>query len=193
MAFPAVPALPSTKPTEYWKDTTLRLANGSLNEKGAKAKKKTANVPHNYVSNLQANLITLGYLKAGADDGSYGPGTERAVKKFQRHAKRSFRMLLNAKHVEVPWVGTVTGVVDPSTAAEVRKWVDKGYRLPFNLYKITSIDGGECRDDVAKLWKAAIDDVAEEGRDTPAAGRGGRRITATLAESRGWFQVDRGE
>jgi ribosomal protein S18 acetylase RimI-like enzyme len=87
MAGPPTPVAPGlVKPTEYWKDTSLRLANGSLDEKGAKAKKKKANVPHNYVSDLQADLITLGYLKAKADDGDFGPGTERAIKRFQRHA-----------------------------------------------------------------------------------------------------------
>lgn len=36
------------------------------------------------VVNLQARLIELGYLPAGSNDGSYGTGTESAVKDFQR-------------------------------------------------------------------------------------------------------------
>ena len=71
---PPLPAPPkpvdplSLKPVEYWNDPSLALKKGSIDNKYAKAKKKTANVPHNYVSDLQKDLIELGYLKAGADD-----------------------------------------------------------------------------------------------------------------------------
>ena len=34
---------------------------------------------------LQAKLIELGYLKAGANDGDFGSGTEAAVREFQKN------------------------------------------------------------------------------------------------------------
>src|SRR5262249_60275091 len=89
-----------------------------------------ATVPDNDVLDFQRDLIEPGYLKTGADDGSFGAGTERAVKRFQRHAGRAFRMLNSAKVAAVPWVGTVTGTCDQATAKEVRAWIDKKYRRP---------------------------------------------------------------
>lgn len=37
------------------------------------------------VVDLQAKLIELGYLKAGANDGDFGSGTEAAVREFQKN------------------------------------------------------------------------------------------------------------
>lgn len=163
MPFPPPAAPASLKPAEYWNDTSLSLKRGSIDNKFAAAKKKTANVPQNYVSDLQKDLIELGYLKAGSDDGDYGAGTERAVKKFQRHAKRSLRFLNNAKSTGTPWSGTVTGNCDQSTAKEVRQWITCKYRLPYGVYQIVKIDGGRLRDDVSKLWQAAIDAITAKG------------------------------
>jgi hypothetical protein len=147
----------------YWEDATLKLKTGSIDKKYAAKTKKTANVPENFVSDFQKDLIELGYLKTGADDGSFGGGAERAVKRFQRHAKRSFRMQNNAKAAATPWIGLVTGVCDQSTAKEVRNWIDKKYRLPIGIYKVEKIDGGKLRDDVAALWKVALTDVVAKG------------------------------
>src|SRR4051812_33479475 len=108
---------------DYWSDAALKLATGATDNKYAAKTKKPATVPENYVSDLQRDLIELGYLKVGAEDGSFGPGAERAVKRFQRHARRAFRMQNGAKVAAVPWTGTVTGVCDQSTAKEVRAWV----------------------------------------------------------------------
>lgn len=151
-----------TKPAEYWNDASLNMKKGSIDNKFAAKKKKTATVPHNYVSDLQKDLIELGYLKTGADDGEYGAGTERAVRKFQRHAARSFRFT-TIKTVGTRWTGSATGICDQSTAKEVRTWIAQKFRLPFGIYQIVKIDGGRLRDDVAKLWQAAIDGVAAKG------------------------------
>jgi hypothetical protein len=148
---------------DYWSDAALRLAQGATDNKYAAKTKKAATVPENYVSDLQRDLIELGYLKTGADDGSFGAGTERAVKRFQRHAGRSFRMLNSAKVAAVPWVGTATGVCDQATAKEVRVWIDKQYRLPVGLFQLVAIEGGKLRDDAAKAWKAALADVVTKG------------------------------
>ena len=160
---PVAPPPAPAKPAEYWKDASLKLAKGSIDAKYATAKKKTATAPHNYVSDLQKDLIELGYLKVGADDGSFGDGTERALKRLQRHARASLRMHAGAAAVGIPWVGTATGVCDQNTAKEVRVWIDKKYRLPLGVYKVVAIDGGRLREDVSKLWKTALDDVVKKG------------------------------
>lgn len=106
----------SNKPKEYWQDSSLYLTVGSVDEKHAKAKRTTANVPHNYVSDVQNDLISLGYLVTGSDDGDYGSGTKRAVKRFQRHANRKIRMQ-NELKVTVTGVGlAVSGICNNATA-----------------------------------------------------------------------------
>jgi hypothetical protein len=148
---------------DYWNDTALKLAKGATDNKYAAKTKKPATVPENFVSDLQRDLIELGYLKTGADDGSFGAGSERAVKRFQRHACRAFRMLNSAKVAAVPWIGTATGVCDQATAKEVRVWIDKKYRLPVGIYRLEAIEGGKLRDDAAKAWKVALADVVTKG------------------------------
>jgi len=151
------------KPAEYWNDTTLSLSKGSIDDKYAKAKKADANVPHNYVSDLQRDLIELGYVKTGGDDGSFGSGTERAIQRFQRHAKRTFRMLNSTRIAVAAWGGNVTGICDAATAKEVRAWIDAKYRLPFGLNSMVDIKGGKMRNDVAKIWEQALTDVVKKG------------------------------
>lgn len=41
------------------------------------------------VKKLQQALIALGYLQTGDDDGNFGPGTTKAVKKFQQDSQLS--------------------------------------------------------------------------------------------------------
>src|SRR5262245_62086544 len=148
---------------DYWNDAALKIAKGATDNKYAAKTKKPATGSENYVSDLQKDLIVPGYLKAGAEDGSFGAGSERAVKRFQRHAARAFRMLNGTKVAAVPWVGTATGVCDQSTAKEVRAWIDKQYRLPVGIYQLVAIEGGKLRDDAAKAWKAALADVVTKG------------------------------
>jgi peptidoglycan hydrolase-like protein with peptidoglycan-binding domain len=163
VATPTPPAPAPPKPAEYWNDTGLNLAKGAIDNKFAKARKRTADAPHDYVSDLQKDLVELGYLKAGSDDGSYGAGTERAVKRFQRHARRNFRMHNKTKVPGIAWAGAVTGICDPSTAKEIRTWIDKQYQVPVGVFKIEKIKGGNLREDVAELWQAALDDVSAKG------------------------------
>ena len=40
---------------------------------------------------LQTDLIALGYLPKGGDDGKFGPTSKRALVRFQRHAARVYR------------------------------------------------------------------------------------------------------
>ncbi|HYF09678.1 MAG TPA: peptidoglycan-binding domain-containing protein [Acetobacteraceae bacterium] len=159
---------PTTSPAQpvagsYWTDAAVRLAKGSFDTKAAAKAKKTATAPGTYVSDLQADLIQLGYLPAKSDDGSFGEGTERAVKHFQRHAARTQRMQGGAIVTAPAWVGPVTGVVDIATAKEIRVWIDKKFSLPLGPQKIIEITGGRMRDDVAKLWDVVLDDIGKVG------------------------------
>lgn len=46
---------------------------------------------------------------------------------------------------------------------EIRNWLTKNYRLPIGIYRLTKIDGGTLRDDVAVAWKKAIVDIESKG------------------------------
>src|SRR5688500_525699 len=85
-------------PPNYWDFATLDLhytdkTDYSVDNAGAKKYKKTQTAPLNYVTDVQNDLIKLGYLKAGSADGAFGPGAKRALTRFQRHAKRVYRMV----------------------------------------------------------------------------------------------------
>jgi len=66
----------------YLKDGIV-LKKGSVDENGARIRGKNQNVPDGYVTDLQNDLITLGYNIVGSADGSFGRNTEKAVKLLQ--------------------------------------------------------------------------------------------------------------
>lgn len=88
-----------TDPAHYWEHQNLTLSftdktSFSIDTVGAKKYKQTANVPLGYVSELQRDLVTLGYLLPDVSwrDGLYEGSTQRAVLRFQRHAARPYRL-----------------------------------------------------------------------------------------------------
>src|SRR6266705_1535353 len=92
------PAKVVVYPPEYWNYSALALyytsaKDASVDDAGAKKYKKAATAPLNYVTDVKNDLIKLGYLKAGSADGAFGPGTGRAVTRFQRHARRVYRLV----------------------------------------------------------------------------------------------------
>lgn len=170
-------------PAEYWNYAALHLyykdkTDLSIDNAGAAKYKKTATAPLNYVKDLQADLISLGYLAKGSDDGYYGPSTARAVARFQRHAARVWRMKggtpddVSASDV---FAGAADGGCKADTAAEVRKWIGKGWAVPVGRFKTREVKhngatipltgGGsvKLRDDAAAAWEKIVADVAAAG------------------------------
>jgi hypothetical protein len=174
------------EPDEYHKSTTIKLyfnskADCSIDEAGAtkysKSKTKAkANTHGTWVQQAQKDLIALGYLAAKGsdgnpnDDGYFGPGTKRAVSRFQRHAARVYRMdtskaIQDVKPAEV-FAGKETGEVDPATAKEMRKWIDKKWVNPVGRFQIKELSpglGGRLREDAADAWEAVVKDVHSKG------------------------------
>jgi len=109
----------------YWDHVSLKLyynsgSDCSIDDIGAKKYNKTANVTSDLVTQVQKELIYLGYLTDIAD-GYYGSKTKRSVLRFQRHAKRLYRMLGcgTPDDVKTPtYTGQVNGVCDHATAKE---------------------------------------------------------------------------
>lgn len=168
----AAPAVVVAYPANYWEDAALALGLNSVDQNGAKRyKNKSANAPGDYVTQLQRDLITLGYLKAKADDGLYGGPTKRAVARFQRAAARPWRMPSGAGKQQdaAPgelFQGSESGDCDQATALELRKWIDKQWKLPLNRFPFRALQvpgGGQLRDDVAKLWEEAAAAISAKG------------------------------
>jgi hypothetical protein len=117
---------------------------------------------------VQSDLITLGYLPKGSDDGTPGPKTTRAVKHFQRQAARTYRMSSatdKPDDVGAPetFKGPVTGVADPETLKEIKKWIDKKWRLPLGRFAFKKIANGTLREDVADEWTKLVSQIKGKG------------------------------
>ena len=108
---------------------------------------------------LQADLITLGYLPKGGDDGNFGKVSTRALKRFQRHAGRPYRVHavsgLPADVVpDLTFKGLPEGRADDATRAEIKKWLDNQWKLPLGRFAFKKVGDFTLREDVADAWLA---------------------------------------
>ena len=107
---------------------------------------------------LQADLIKVGYLPKGADDGVWGEGSKRALKRFKRRSKTSmYRIHADTKApadaaVGGLYTGNVDDIVEQATIDHVANWIAKKWMAPLGRFKLKSIGGGKLREDVADAW-----------------------------------------
>jgi hypothetical protein len=97
---------------------------------------------------LQDDLITLGYFHAGQAE-------PRALRRFQRHAKRTYRKnAADACTEETPvYAGPEDGLANPETLAEIARWMAAGFRLPLAYFSIVKVgEWGSLRQDMAQAW-----------------------------------------
>jgi hypothetical protein len=161
-------------PPKYFDHASLRLAfdgakNFSVDDAGARKLKARANAPLDYVKQLQSDLIQLGYLESGTDDGIFSAKVRRAVERFQRHAKRVYRMP-DKKDVakDAVFAGKVTGICEQTTAREIRSWIAAGFVNPVGRFVTRTLDVAgatkkKLREDAADEWEAAVKLVGEQG------------------------------
>ena len=117
---------------------------------------------------LQADLITLGYLPKGADDGNFGKASTRALKRFQRHAGRRYRVhaVSDLAADVVPalaFKGSADGKADDATRAEIKHWLDKQWKLPLKRFALKKVGDFTLREDVADAWVAVSSRVKALG------------------------------
>lgn len=110
---------------------------------------------------LQAELIALGYLPKGGDDGNFGKGSTRALVRFQRHAGRTYRMSSATKLAAdvVPalaFKGATSGQTDAATMAEIKKWQDNKWTLPLGRFALKKVGDFTLREDVSDAWVALV-------------------------------------
>lgn len=110
---------------------------------------------------LQADLIKLGYLPKGGDDGNFGAGSTRALTRFQRHAGRVYRMSGSTKMAAdvVPTLvfrAAALGKIDDATLAEIKKWLDNGWVLPLGRFALKKVGDFTLREDAADAWQTLV-------------------------------------
>lgn len=167
-------------PPEYFNSKSLKLdfqsnTNRSVDTTGAKTTKTKANTPLDYVVQLQDDLKSLKYLSSSAkSDGVYTAAVKRAVLRFQRHAKRTYRMNGSgpADEKSPPFKGNVDGVCDQATAKEIQRWKSKSFVLPLGRFKTVALSGNsvgpagstaKLREDAAKQWDAVVKAITAAG------------------------------
>jgi len=117
---------------------------------------------------VQADLITLGFLPKGADDGKPGNQTTRALKHFQRRARTVYRISSATNKPDDAGVadlfkGQVTGTADADTLTEIKKWLDHKWILPLGRFAFVSIANGTLREDVAAEWTNLVTAIKSKG------------------------------
>lgn len=127
-----------------------------------------ATKPDSAMKAVQTDLVTLGYLPKGGDDGVFGALSTRAVKRFQRHARRIWRMsAVTGKPADVAagdvFKGVASGTPDAATLAEIRKWLDNGWKLPLGRFAIVKTGDARLREDVADAWTALVNKIKSLG------------------------------
>lgn len=108
---------------------------------------------------LTDDLTTIGYL-------SLGGSLTRAVTRFQRHAKRTYRKSAAGESLtETPiFAGAVDGIAGPITLAEIARWLQLGYRLPLAYFQLARIGTwGRLRQDTAAAWMALMATIGNLG------------------------------
>lgn len=167
-------------PKNYYEFEKLELlykdkTNRSVDENGSKKYTIEQNVPLQYVTQLQKDLITLGYLPTmsydknqDTADGYFGGMTGRAVLRFKRHAKRLYRMkkdeIIDDVKVGETFIGAEDAVCNYATAKEIRKWIDKAWVNPVGRFELVDIGNkGSLRKDAAEEWKKIIVSILAKG------------------------------
>jgi hypothetical protein len=189
LANPASPA--ATRPNGIRRRALLRRGAIGLGWMAAGA---AALIPLNRYSNqisgeyLERALRLLGYLPS--DESAIAtclltePGlVERALIRFKKHARRTYRMTAQGKHLDLPAPDCFTeechADVSQATVQELRRWVENGWRKPVSRYRFASLLDPEklkagrvdplwlrwsvMREDAAAAWREAMHEAEKQG------------------------------
>lgn len=114
------------------------------------------------IKKVQGDLIQIGYLPKGSDDGIWGNGSKRALKRFKRRAATSAYRINSATKAAADcpatefYTGLVDDAIDEATVKEIEKWVLKKWAAPLGRFKFKSAGGATLREDVADGWQKFV-------------------------------------
>jgi hypothetical protein len=118
---------------------------------------------------VQGTLISLGYLPKGADDGAWGAGSKRALKRFKRRAATSlFRIHvdtgapMDAAAADL-FKGPVDDTVTDAVLQEMQKWIAKKWKAPLSRFALKSGGGITLREDVFDAWQTLVTKIKGVG------------------------------
>lgn len=192
-----------TNTSSYLDDDGVVLSRDSIDLLGAKTYNKSANVPSDYVVELQKDLTTLGF-KPGTPDGFFGHNTSDVLKAFQEAALGTSRMVDAASIIVTPtYRGDAHGECDEETRQEIKLWLQEKYRWvvapaapavaipPKNVGVPFAIPTTPA----AQYWpiitrNSGGREVAYEGTTGKIYGRSGRRFLADRPNARYHVGVD---
>ena len=89
---------------------------------------------------VQKNLIQIGYLPTGADDGKWGGGSKRALLRFTRRASTStYRVQALTKAAAdcngaECFTGKISEIADDAIVTEIEKWIAKKWVAPLGRF-----------------------------------------------------------
>jgi hypothetical protein len=121
------------------------------------------------IPGLQQAFRQLGYLPASHETGILDKDTERALLRFKRHARRSYRIsAVTGLPDDVPPHSCFTGECDldlgEPTIREILQWLGRGWKLPLGRFKLESLAAGDVHAPRALRWSMLRSDVALEWR-----------------------------
>jgi hypothetical protein len=107
---------------------------------------------------IGSGLATIGYLSAA--DAANATKLERAVKRFQRHAARKYRMPPPDASGGELFTGQPTGARDEATLREVKKWLDRKWKVPIGRFRVRALSVAtnpvSLREDAATAWEQIV-------------------------------------
>ncbi|MEZ5403409.1 MAG: peptidoglycan-binding domain-containing protein [Bryobacteraceae bacterium] len=128
------------------------------------------------VTGTQQALIRLGYLPFGFDSGVFDSTTTRALQRFQRHARRPYRMsaltgLPEDVEPDECFAGACDARIDTATTVELRRWIGRAWQLPIGRFRLAPIPPGRTRltrrallrEDVLAAWLAVLAEARQRG------------------------------
>ncbi|MEZ5352728.1 MAG: hypothetical protein R2762_08845 [Bryobacteraceae bacterium] len=112
----------------------------------------------------------------GFDTGGFDALSERALVRFKRHARRTYRVSARTGRPDdvsplSSFSGRCDARIDTHTVMELRSWLERGWSLPIGRFRLTAIPPTRTRlnrrallrEDVAGIWLRLIESVRRRG------------------------------
>jgi len=129
------------------------------------------------VHSVQSALIHIGYLPQSSANGVMDDETQRALIRFKRHARRTYRVSRNGEPQDVPpsdcFFGECDLMLNEATGFQLKTWVERGWRLPLGRFHFEPLAKERTapfhmrwailREDITARWRDLMMEVRARG------------------------------